>query len=94
MSNAHPRQTQHLEVTEAEDGLVVYDPRHDMVHHLNPTAALIFDLCDGTRSADMIGEVVREAFGLDQAPEPEVTEGLEDLATRKLIVWGTHETAE
>ena len=49
MNNANPIRADSLEINEAEDGLVVYDPAEDMVHHLNPSAALIFDLCDGTR---------------------------------------------
>ncbi len=34
----------------SDDGYVVYDVRLDRLYRLNPTAALIVELCDGTRS--------------------------------------------
>src|SRR4051812_18637078 len=42
MSDAHPKHAANLEVNEADDGLVVYDPAAGMVHHLNASAAVIF----------------------------------------------------
>jgi hypothetical protein len=85
MTDMNPRKTDSLEINEAEDGLVVYDPVHDMVHHLNPSASLIFDLCDGTRDADEIARVLAEAWSLQDAPTDEVRAGLEELTERKLI---------
>jgi hypothetical protein len=81
----NPRKADSLEINEAEDGLVVYDPVHDMVHHLNPSASLIFDLCDGTRDADEIARVVAEAWNLDAPPTDVVHSGLGELAELKLI---------
>jgi hypothetical protein len=34
-----------------DDGYLVYDVAHDRLHRLNPAAALIVELCDGTRTA-------------------------------------------
>ena len=34
----------------AEDGYIAYDVRCDRLYRLNPTAALIVELCDGTRT--------------------------------------------
>jgi PqqD family protein of HPr-rel-A system len=72
-------------VNEAEDGLVVYDPARDLVHHLNPTAAVIFDLCDGTRDAAAIAATLAEVFGLDSPPKEAVRAGLAELAEQGLI---------
>ena len=36
----------------AEDGYVAYDVQHDRLYRLNPTAALIVELCDGTRDLE------------------------------------------
>jgi PqqD family protein of HPr-rel-A system len=80
-----PRQAESLEVNEAEDGLVVYDARQDQVHHLNPSAAVIFDLCDGSRSVDEIAAVLADLYGLDAPPVTETQAGLDELATRGLI---------
>jgi PqqD family protein of HPr-rel-A system len=85
MIDMNPRKADSLEINEAEDGLVVYDPVHDMVHHLNPSAALIFDLCDGTRDADAIAAVLAEAWSMEAPPTDQVQAGLEELAELKLI---------
>jgi hypothetical protein len=87
----NPRQLESLEVNEAEDGLVVYDPAADMVHHLNPSAAVIFDLCDGTRDPESIARVLGEAFHLRPPPLEEAIAGLRELADRQLISWDPHD---
>ena len=58
-----------------------------MVHHLNPSATIIFDLCDGTRSPEKIADVLAEAYKLDTPPLEQVIAGLRDLADRELIRW-------
>jgi hypothetical protein len=87
MSDAYPRKVEPLEVNEADDGLVVYDPTHDMVHHLNPSASMIFDLCDGTRDADAIALLLAEAYDLAAPPRDDALAGLRELAGRRLIRW-------
>src|ERR1700743_3813395 len=41
-------------VSPVENGYVAYDPVLDRLHHLNPAAALIAELSDGSRSIDNI----------------------------------------
>src|SRR5580765_563753 len=41
-----------------ENGYVAYDPVFDRLHQLNPIAALVIELCDGSRSIESIGELV------------------------------------
>jgi hypothetical protein len=94
MSDTNPRRAEALEVNEAEDGLVVYDPAHDMVHHLNPSAAMIFDLCDGTRDVGAIAEILGEAYELAAPPVDDTDAGLRDLAGRNLIDWDAHGAAD
>jgi PqqD family protein of HPr-rel-A system len=86
----NPTRVESLEVNEADDGLVVYDPASGMVHHLNPTAAVTFDLCDGTRDPETIARLLGEAFGLDAPPLAETFAGLKELAERGLIRWDAH----
>jgi hypothetical protein len=90
MSDAYPRKAEALEVNEADDGLVVYDPAHDMVHHLNPSASMIFDLCDGTRDAEAIAVILAEAYSLRVPPRTDAIAGLRELADRQLIHWDAH----
>ena len=44
----------------------------DRVHYLNPTATVVFSLCDGTRTTDEVAELVRSAWELDAAPVDDV----------------------
>ena len=87
MTDHNPRRLHPLEVNEAEDGLVIYDPERDMVHHLNPSAAIIFDLCDGTRDPEEIARVLSEVYELHTPPLEQAIAGLRDLADRRLIRW-------
>jgi hypothetical protein len=80
-----PVKVESLEVNEADDGLVVYDAARDVVHHLNVSAALIFDLCDGARSADDIAAVLAEVHGLPTPPVAETRSSLAELTERGLI---------
>ncbi len=69
-----PAAVEGLETSEVTDGLVVYDEAKDRVHYLNPTAAFIFTLADGTKSVVEMAELMGSAFGLDRPPVAE-TEG-------------------
>ena len=40
-----------------ENGYVAYDPTCDRLHELNPVAALIAELCDGSKSLEEIREI-------------------------------------
>ena len=40
------------------DGYVAYDPVSDQLHRLNPTAALIAELCNGRRTLDEVHRIV------------------------------------
>jgi hypothetical protein len=93
MTEHNPRRLESLEVNEAEDGLVIYDPAQDMVHHLNPSAAVIFDLCDGTRDPAEIARLLEEAYQLSAPPLEDAIAGLRDLAGRRLISWDGRDLA-
>jgi hypothetical protein len=74
-----------LEVHEAADGLVIYDPRNDKAHHLNATASIIFSLCTGGVDEPTMAAQLQEAFGLDHPPSGEVTECLAQLRSEGLL---------
>ena len=61
-----------LDVHEVEDGLVVFDASTDRVHYLNPTATVVFSLCDGTRTTEEVADLVQSAWELDTAPLDDV----------------------
>jgi hypothetical protein len=91
MNLSKPTRRDGLEIDEAEDGLVVFDPDEDVVHHLNPSAAVIFDLCDGSRDLDEIAALLGEVYELSAPPREDALVGLRGLAERKLISWEAHE---
>ena len=53
-----PRQADGLDITEVDDGLVVFEPTNRRVHHLNVTATLVFELCTGENDLDEIVNVM------------------------------------
>jgi hypothetical protein len=74
-----------LVVERLGDELLIYDLDADQAHHLNPAAAVLFELCDGRTT---VGELAaRAAARLDQ-PFTEATAGeaVEQLAGRGLLV--------
>jgi hypothetical protein len=58
-------QSSDLEVHRVEDGCVVFIPATDQVHFLNDTAMFVFDLCDGTRTADDLRHEFVDVTGAD-----------------------------
>jgi hypothetical protein len=75
-----------LEITEAEDGLVIYQVSTDKVHHLNNTAAVVFSLCDGSRDVAQIAEELGKLFTLEKTPDAEAKTCLKQLLDQGLIV--------
>ncbi len=57
-SMAHPKIHPAILLSPIEDGYVAYDPTTDRLHHLNPIAALLAELCDGSRSVEDIRNLV------------------------------------
>jgi hypothetical protein len=80
-----PARADGLEVNEVADGLVVYQREPERVHYLNNTAALVFELCDGTRSPKDIASMLQEAFTLGQAPAAEVSSCIDELRGKGVI---------
>ena len=76
-----------LDVTEVEDGIVVFVPARRRVHHLNVTATLVFELCTGDNDEAAIVQFVQTAFGLDQPPTDEVTALLASFSAEQLVSW-------
>jgi Coenzyme PQQ synthesis protein D (PqqD) len=81
-----PRIRDGLEIDEVGDGLIVCQQPNDQIHHLNRTAAVVFELCDGSRDAAEIATAVRDLFGLDRDPTEEVRACISQLAERGLLV--------
>ena len=85
MSDTRPQRLDGLEAHEVEDGLVVYQASNDRVHYLNPSAALVFELCTGEHTEEEIGDVLAAAWSLPTPPRAEVRECLAQLRSEGVV---------
>ena len=74
-----------LQINPMEDGCVVYQPGHDQVHFLNPTAALVLELCDGRNDAHEIEAFVAEAYGIVEQEQSLTGEILERFTQEGIV---------
>jgi PqqD family protein of HPr-rel-A system len=59
-----PKARADLTFVQIEDEAILYDPESVRLHHLNPSAALIFQLCDGSGSVKELARDIAEELGL------------------------------
>ena len=62
MAAVKPRVRDDLTVVELDGEAVIYDEQTADLHHLNPTATIVFGLCDGTATMAEIATDISEAF--------------------------------
>ncbi|MDX1385216.1 MAG: PqqD family protein [Thermoanaerobaculia bacterium] len=78
--SAVPRRPAELLTEVLDDELLLYHPGRTRIVALNPTASLIYSLCDGTRSVGAIRKLLAAAYpeAAERIPE-EVGEAVELL---------------
>jgi hypothetical protein len=74
-----------MEVHAVAHQVAIYDPQADRIHYLNPTAALILELSDGSHSSKQIAALVQEAYGLAEAPVAAVEDCLSGLKKAGIV---------
>ena len=74
--SVRPGHAGHLMENQVEDELTLYDPRSEVVHILNPTAAAVWQLADGVRKVSDISAQFAELFDMDLG---EVEEDVQDI---------------
>ncbi len=62
MPETMPRQVSGFSLQRLDDDVLLYHPGLTRTLHLNDTAALIWQLCDGTRAVDAIVHALQDAF--------------------------------
>lgn len=67
------------------EGYTVLKPGSERVHRLNPSAALVLELCNGSNPEAELPGLVQLAYGLSQPPVESVRACLEDLKNEGLI---------
>ena len=79
------RQAPGLDFSEVLDGFLVYQEERDRLHYLNPTAAAILQMCDGSLAAADVAAVLATGFRLRTVPRDEVAGCLRKLLDEGLI---------
>ena len=74
-----------------EGGYVAYDPALDQLHQLNPAAALITELCDGSRSVEEISALVGPLA--PDGNEAGIAHWIDDGMKAGLLAWEGSEKA-
>lgn len=87
MTTTRPRVRDDLLVRELPDGCAALDLRSDVVVLLNPSAAYVMSMCDGTRTEPELVTALREAVpALDaSAAARDVRAALEQLANAGVL---------
>jgi len=68
-----------LTTVELDGEAVIYDDSSGELHHLNPTATIVFGLLDGTATIRELSSDIAEAFGM---PPEEIEPQLRSLLRR------------
>jgi hypothetical protein len=69
----------------AGDSIVLYQAKTEKVHHLNPTAAMVYELCGAGKPLGEIARSVQIAFSLPEPPISDVWACVERFAAEGLI---------
>jgi len=69
-----------------DGGMVLYHSCQQQIMTLNPTAALVWEYCDGAHSLAMIASEVREVFPDARDIEDDILTLLRELIDRKMII--------
>jgi PqqD family protein of HPr-rel-A system len=62
-----PRKRRDVLELDLEDGLILYNRDSSLVHHLNPTARIVWFLCDGSADVHELATEIAEEYGLEPA---------------------------
>jgi hypothetical protein len=64
MAAMKPKARDDLAVEEIEGEAIIYDDRNGQLHHLNPTATIVFNLCDGQSTVKDFAVDIADVYSL------------------------------
>jgi hypothetical protein len=82
----NPKRVNDLDISAAEEGCIISRAGCDRIYFVNPTAALILELCTGESSVEQIADLVQEAYKLPLAPVEDTREALKQLEAEGLLL--------
>jgi PqqD family protein of HPr-rel-A system len=69
------------------DGVILYNHDSSLVHHLNPSAALLWKLCDGEASVGQLAGEIAEEYGLQpKEVEDQISQVIAEFDALDLVV--------
>ena len=74
---------ENMDLNEVPDGYVIYDNDNNMVHYLNSTAAVVYQMCDSNHSVGAIADFIKTAFEVDETVD--VEKSVQDMLEAGLI---------
>jgi PqqD family protein of HPr-rel-A system len=77
-----------LEVLELDmgDGVILYNHAADLVHHLNPSAAIVWQICDGEATIEHLAAEIAGEYGRDaDEVQGQLTTLIAELETLGLV---------
>ena len=74
-----------LQVHTVPGGYIVHQKVLGRVHQLNATASLLFELCNGTRTADEVVALARTGLGVPAREAGAIRKGLDELLRVGLV---------
>lgn len=80
-----PMRADDIDMVETEDGVAIHRAGRERVHVVNPTAAIVLELCDGTKTDAEIADAVGRLYDLPQPPEAEVADCLVQFRAEGLV---------
>jgi len=86
MPTMRPRIRSGLAVEQLDGEALIYDEESGQLHHLNPTATLVFSLCDGNATAREMATDLSELYGVPaDEVEPQVRTLIREFRKAGLI---------
>jgi hypothetical protein len=85
INNRTYAQTPGCEVSHVPDGFVIYQAKREKVHYLNPTAAMVYELCGTKLTVSDIAAYLGKTFSLPEPPLTEVSECIDSLVREGLV---------
>jgi PqqD family protein of HPr-rel-A system len=81
-----PRQRAGVLELDMGDGVILYDDRSSLVHHLNPSASVVWKLCRGEATLGEIAVDVARGYALERSEaEAHVAAAVSDFRSLGLV---------
>jgi hypothetical protein len=81
-----PRQKSDYRLEKIDDELLLYHPNQTVIMYCNPSASLIWQLCDGERTVEEISSLLSAAYEQPlEGMTSEVTKTLQQFHQRRAI---------